>query len=348
LYIFCCIIRNRIVGDILKEIKLNVDGIDFVVEEHSGNYSYYKIINGVKVIPSLVELQKLLEELSKMNKVTYSVEEIKELIQEKIKNGEIKTSEDLNVFLSSFELTDDLEELKNFGNELLALNNLQMTPVEEFAEFLKGEYNKALYSDSYFEINFNLKGAGPNDKYFEVTLVTEKDGKKYSYDKSYYLKFNEETTMKLINPIILETASKGVVYNDYLKRPDELINNRYNYSICSEKKCNVNINNIEQYYAEYIKKKAMEAQLNPENRNVLNENYDNLTESQLQEVYTWEQLQEMKDLGYKPSEYEKWRENNLKLTREKPDNKGFVNLLIIATSEFLAVLFILFQILLSK
>lgn len=330
----------------MREIKLNVDGIDFIVEESMGNYSYYKLVDGVKVIPSVVELQKILDELSKMNNITYSIDEVKQMIKDKINNGEIKNSDELIVYLNSLGITDNLEELQKYGNELIGMNNLQMTPVEEFSEFLKGEYNKALYSDLYFEINFNLKGSGPNDKYFEVTLATEKDGKKVSYDKSYYLEFNEEITTKLINPLIRETASNDVIYNDYTKRSDELVNNRYNYSICSAKKCNININNIEQYYADYLKKQAMEAQMSYENMVGLNENYDNLTESQLQEVYTWEQIQEMKELGYKPSEYEKWRSNNLTRVRKMDDN-GFVNILIISISEFLTVLFVLLQIILN-
>lgn len=388
---------------------MNINGVQYVIENKNGNKYYYKVINNQKIELTTQELKTLLFDLNKIQEI----EKIKQDIINKINSNQLKSIEQVEVYIDSLNIKEykeqiisdirkfvtinqikkyilaqinakqitnennlrdfidkydikdikEKEELLKYGKEELDRINLGLTPIEEFAKFLKEEYQKALALNAMFKIDLKAVDAVTENKYFEISLATERDNQKIEYNKKYYLRFNEETTEKLINPIIREVASKGIVKNEYEKRKDDVINNRYDYTLSSAKECNVNITNVEEFYADKLKKQAndIERQYGKNNGEEISQQIENeynqeLYNEELVKKYTEEELAEMDSMQMSPEEYAKYREqkNTLerelggpKLVRVKPENKGYANAMpIFVITEFLAVLFILMQIIL--
>ena len=197
--------------------------------------------------------------------------------------------------------------------------------MEEFKAFIKEEYQKAMMRNSKFKVDFSLKDS-MESKYFEVSLFGEIDGKFSEYNKNYYVRFDENTHENLILPIIREIASQGIEHNDYYKREDDFVNNRYNYHLNSFKNIDVSVKNVEQFYADELKKTANQIEReyginnNEETVQEIEENYSNTDD------FTYEELEDMKAQNLTAEEYRQLHKSGPVLVRKKPDsNNGFVN-----------------------
>jgi len=283
-----------------------------------------------------------------------TINQIKRSILEQIKSKQITNKEELQKYLEQYGLTENLKELLKFGEEELDRFNLGLTPVEEFRNFLKEEYNKALQMGEMFKVDFKRKG-GINNKYFEVSIKTERDGQIIEYPKNYYVKFDEETTEKLINPVLSEISIKGIVDNNYVKDPTDVINNRYNYRLQNNKNAAVTVSNIEEFYANSLKQQAsiIEKEYGINNNEEVSNEIEKesnleLYNKELEKEFSEDEIKQMQEQQMTPDEYRKMYKSGPLLVRTKNDNKGFsIAMPIFIISEFFATLFILLQIILT-
>jgi len=295
--------------------------------------------------------EKILEDIKEfVQKLT--IDQIKNTILEQINSKQITNEQELKDYINKYGL-DNKDELLKYGIEELERFNLGLTPVEEFLNLIKEMYKTKLSRDEVFQINFKSEGSGVT-KYFDVTIFTEIDGKVEKHPKSYYVKFDENTTEKLINPIVREISSKGIENNDYERAKDDFINNRYNYNLHNNKKSTVNVMNVEEDYAKKLKEEALkiEREYGINNGEEVSEQIEKeynqeLYNAELEQEFTYEEIEDMKEKQMTPDEYRQLYKGGPKLVREKKDNKGYsLALPIFIITEFIAVLFILMQIIL--
>lgn len=290
--------------------------------------------------------EQILDEIRNYLK-NIEIDQIKSMLLNAIKTKSITNYKELEEFLKEYDLKEDKEELLKYGKEELDKINLNITPIEEFKKFIKEEYQKAMMHNSKFKVDFSLKDS-MESKYFEVSLFGEIDGKFSEYNKNYYVRFDENTHENLILPIIREIASQGIEHNDYYKREDDFVNNRYNYHLNSFKNVDVSVKNVEQFYADELKKTANQIEReyginnNEETLEEIEENYSNTDD------FTYEELEDMKAQNLTAEEYRKLHKSGPVLVRKKPDsNNGFVNsIYLFMFIEFISCLFILMQIIL--
>lgn len=279
--------------------------------------------------PSVFELKTLLDELAKISNQKLSFEEIKEQIKNDIEAKKITTNEDIENYLNILGIVDKKEELLRYGRELLDKLDLNITPTEELCNEIIEEYKKCMSFEKQMLIEFKVNDASVENKYLEVSMATLKGDVRFDYPIKY-VKFDDDTKKKLIEPIMKEVILGSKIEYSHFKNIDDLINDRVNYFLKTVKNCFINIKNIESYYAKEIQELIDELKIrygenNPEER------IDEINEELLAE----EQLANELD--------------GPKLVRKKDENKGFANSLIIfVVNEFFAGLFILLQFVLLK
>ena len=318
----------------MKEIKINLDGTEFVIINNNGMYSYYKLVNGVQMIPSIQELRLIVAELQKMNNVAYSLDELKNIIYEQIVNGNIKNQNDLNDYIDNLKITDNIEELRNYGILELEKLNVQLTPTEELKEEILDIIKNNKDDEKQMHISFDLKN-GLDNEYMEITLTSKKDDVIYEYPKKY-VAFDENTKRNLLEPIMREIILKNKITYNKSFNINSIANYRANYFLRTTNNYFFDVLNIEQYYAVELE----DMMYNLQDKY----GYEN-EEERIEEIN--EELD--KENLYLDKEKNRMLDNNLKLVRTKKENNnsGYVNLLVIVASEFFAGLFILLQILLS-
>lgn len=306
----------------MKEIKIIVDNETFIVNQNNGSYQYYKLVDGVGVLPNKNEIKKLLEELQKLNLNTMN---IKEQIEELIKNNKIKNIDELKEYLNSMGVKDNIDEYIKYGSELLNTNNLDNTPIDILRDNIIDEIRNNVSQEKKVALNFNVR-KDLGKEYVEFSMISEKNDLKYEYPKKI-IPYNEDVKIRLIEPIIIELILKSkITYNKHANI-DSLTEYKANYYLGTTSDCFLNVYNIEQDYAKILEKMGVDLQNKHGSFN------NNELVDEVNNDFEREGL-ELENDGPKL------------VLKKNEDKKGFASFLVILLSEFMATLFILLQIVL--
>lgn len=306
-------------------MEFEINGEKFLVEEVGNGFQYFKMVNNQKEIPNHEELQTLLEKIKELNNKKYTKDEVKKKIDDAIKKEELKDVDKIKDFLTSLNVTDDLEELENYAKGLLEEKQIEYTPIDVIREKILKEFAEMNTEEKMAFVSFNCKKSLVSSNYLEIELSTRNGEEFYKYPNMYCI-YNEETKKQLIEPVIAEVALKSEIAYSQAVNKQDFIHYIADFYFKTKDNKYINIKDIEQTYASELEAKI----------NELYKQYgENLSEENIQEIYNeQEEVQNME------------LDQQMRLVRKKKeDNKGFVNSMIVfVVAEAISLLLILFQI----
>ena len=236
----------------MEELKINdVNGNTFVVNLENGHYQVKKVTENGLEDANEEELAYVGKEIQKMKASNNTYDEIISLIKNMIKNGEIKTYDELRDFIASSTLSDE-EKNRLLQNGISELNIQDIVDLKNrIIDCIRNKQSDELASFINFKVQNNAFGS----KYCEIKVG-------YSDKESVFEQINEtlnytDTLKKeLIEPVVFEVALKGMITNNDVERSSDTIDNLGNYNLRTNKNSQVNLINTEYDYADELRKRC--------------------------------------------------------------------------------------------
>ena len=236
----------------MEELKINdLNGNSFVVNYENGHYQVKKVTENGLEDANEEELAYVGKEIQKMKISNNSYDEIVSLVKNLIKNGEIKSYDELKDFIASSALTDE-EKNKLLQNGMSELNIQDIVDLKD--RIINCIRNKQSDEISSF-INFNVQNNAFGSKYCEIKVGY--DDKNNVYEQiNETLNYTDTLKKELIEPVVFEVALKGSIINNDVKRSSDTIDNLGNYNLQTSNNNQVNLINTEYDYADELRKRC--------------------------------------------------------------------------------------------
>ncbi len=235
----------------MDELKINdLNGNTFVVNYENGHYQVKKVTEKGLEEANEQELDFVAQEIQKIKMSNNSYDEITSLVKNLIKNGEIKSYDELKDFIASSTLNDEAKNklLQNGMSELNIQDIIELK--NKIIDCLRYKQSDELASFINFKVQDNAFGS----KYCEIKVgYNDKDNVFEQINET--LNYSDTLKKELIEPVVLEVALKGSITNNDVERSSDTINNLGNYNLRTNNS-QVNLINTEYDYADKLRKRC--------------------------------------------------------------------------------------------